>query len=249
MRGLARRLLWAGLTVAVVAALLALSGALGHRYGLWEHSVGFTLLRWSFYAAVAALALSGAGLMGAAHQRSVGLMLAAGPGVILALAVATVPLLHVRTMSTYPPIHDITTDTDNPPEFVALRDIREDAPNAVAYPGKSTARQQKQAYPDIRPLTLDVAPERAFRLALEQAEAMDWRVAEADADARRIEAVAETFWFGFRDDVAIRVNPTDAEGARIDVRSASRIGVSDLGTNAARIRAYLDGLRDRLSGE
>ena len=60
----------------------------------------------------------------------------------------------------------------------------------------------------------------------------------AEAADGRIEATDTTFWFGFKDDVVVRVQPAD-NGSRIDVRSESRVGKSDVGTNARRIRAYL----------
>lgn len=248
MRRLVRTLLGIGLALAIAAALAGLASGLGHKLGFWDFRAGFALLRWSVYGALAAVALTGAGLLGAIRERSTRLTLAAAPGIVLALATAAVPLIHVRMVESHPPIHDITTDTGNPPQFDALRAVRKEAPNAVAYPGESAAQQQKRAYPGLQPLTVPAAPDAAFAEALAQARAMGWRIAEADEADRRIEATAETFWFGFEDDVAIRVTPVEDGGARVDVRSASRVGVSDLGANAARIRDYLDGLRQRLSG-
>ncbi|SDF88618.1 Protein of unknown function [Limimonas halophila] len=248
MRGIVRTLVGAGLALAVVAALAGVLAGLGTKLGFWDFRTGFAVLRWSVYGALAAVALSGAGLLGAMHQRSARLGLTALPGLVIALAAAAVPLLHVRMVEAYPPIHDITTDTKNPPRFVALAEIREEAPNAVAYPGETTAKQQKQAYPNIRPLTVPVSPERAFDAARAAAAAMGWNIAAADAEARRIEATAETFWFGFRDDVAVRVTAREDGGSRIDVRSASRVGVSDLGANAKRIREFLAGVQERLPG-
>jgi uncharacterized protein (DUF1499 family) len=244
----ARTLVGAGLALAVVAALAGVLAGLGTQVGFWDFRTGFAVLRWSVYGALAGVALSGAGLLGAIHQRSARLGLAALPGLVIALVAAAVPLLHVRMVEAYPPIHDITTDTDDPPQFEALAAIREEAPNAVAYPGATTAKQQKRAYPDIQPLTVSASPDRAFEAARAVAEAMGWNVAAADAETRRIEATATTFWFGFRDDVAVRIAATDDGGARIDVRSASRVGVSDLGANAGRIRDFLAGVQERLPG-
>ena len=136
-----------------------------------------------------------------------------------------------------PSIHDITTDTGNPPQFVALRAVREKSPNGPEYAGEKIARQQKAAYPDIQPLMVGEPPARAFERALAAARSMGWDIAAASAEDGRIEATATTRWFRFKDDVVVRVTPSTA-GSRIDVRSKSRLGRSDLGTNAKRIRAY-----------
>ena len=74
--------------------------------------------------------------------------------------------------------------------------------------------------------------------ALEAARASGWEIVAAVPQERRIEAVATTFWFGFKDDIVVRIRPAPG-GSRIDVRSVSRVGRSDLGTNAKRIRAFL----------
>ncbi len=116
--------------------------------------------------------------------------------------------------------------------------LRAAAAVPAAYPGSETAQAQRRAYPDIAPLELAVPPAAAFARALDAATAMGWEIVAADAVAGRIEATATTPWFGFRDDVVVRVAPTPT-GSRIDVRSVSRVGKSDLGANAKRIRAYL----------
>jgi uncharacterized protein (DUF1499 family) len=102
----------------------------------------------------------------------------------------------------------------------------------------ATAEQQRRAYPDIQPLILPVPSGDAFAKARAAAQAMGWEIASADPAAGRIEAVATTFWFGFKDDVTVRVTPQGA-ASRIDVRSRSRVGRGDAGANAERIRRYL----------
>jgi len=138
-----------------------------------------------------------------------------------------------------PPIHDVTTDTADPPVFVAVLPLRAGARNSAEYGGDSIAALQQRGYPDIRPLRLDVLPDSAFSRAEDAARAMGWEIVAADAAARRIEATATTRWFGFKDDVVVRVRPDGDTGSRVDVRSVSRVGRSDVGANAARIRAYL----------
>jgi uncharacterized protein (DUF1499 family) len=143
-----------------------------------------------------------------------------------------------------PPIHDITTDTANPPEYVAVLPLRADAPNTTVYGGDRIASQQRAAYPDIQPVMLAVPPAQAFERALETVRDMGWEMVAADPAAGRIEATDTTFWFRFKDDVVIRISAAEG-GSRVDVRSLSRVGGGDAGTNAKRIRAYLEALRAR----
>ena len=112
------------------------------------------------------------------------------------------------------------------------------------YAGEETAAQQRGAYPEIKPQVLPVLPDEAFERALAVAGEMGWEIVAAEKGEGRIEATDTTFWFGFKDDVVIRIQPAEA-GSRVDVRSASRVGVGDLGVNAARIRRFLEGLREQ----
>jgi uncharacterized protein (DUF1499 family) len=136
-------------------------------------------------------------------------------------------------------IHDITTDPENPPGFVSVLPLRKDAPNSATYGGPEIAAQQRAAYPDIRPLVSDLPPARAFERALSVAQRMGWSIVDDNAAEGRIEATATTRWFGFKDDVVLRIVPAAGNGSRIDIRSVSRVGRSDVGTNARRIRTFL----------
>jgi uncharacterized protein (DUF1499 family) len=127
-----------------------------------------------------------------------------------------------------------------------LAEARRKAPNALAYPGDATAAKQAQAYPYIRPLVIDRPANAVFEAALAEARAEGWRIAASDPEAGRIEATARTFWFGFRDDVVIRISRTPDGESVVDMRSASRVGESDLGVNAARIYGFLKELEARL---
>ena len=214
----------------IALAMLAFSGPLT-RFDVWSYRVGLTAFRWSAYVGIAAAALGALSLaLPAARARGVAVPLIA---FLLGLASLYPPQVFLKRARAVPPINDITTDTDSPPRYMT-------APRA--YPGAEFARQQRAAYPDIAPLMLKVPPREAFARALKAAEAMRWEVVGRDAAANTIEAVDTTKWFGFKDDIAIRVSAADA-GSRIDVRSKSRVGRSDLGTNAQRIRAYLQQLK------
>jgi uncharacterized protein (DUF1499 family) len=164
---------------------------------------------------------------------------------LIGLITVGVPAYYLHTARSVPPIHDITTDTEEPPAFEAILPLRAEAPNPASYGGPAVAAQQREGYPDIAPADYPIAPEAAFAAALAAARAMGWDIVATDEAAGRIEATDRTFWFGFADDIVIRVRPTDV-GSRIDVRSVSRVGVSDIGTNVARIRAYLAKLEDHI---
>lgn len=214
----------------VALAMLALSGPLV-RFDIWSYRTGLTVFRWSVYAGIAAavLALLALALPGV---RARGAVL---PIIALLIGVASLypPLAFLQRARAVPPINDISTDAQNPPRYMTT---------TRAYPGAEFARQQRAAYPDILPRMLPLPPRDAFANALAAAEAMGWEVVGRDAAAGTIEAVDTTKWFGFKDDIAIRVTATDA-GSRLDIRSKSRVGRSDLGTNAQRIRAYLQQLK------
>lgn len=164
-------------------------------------------------------------------------------GVVAAAAVLTFPVVVAVTASGTAPIHDVTTDTADPPVFVAAVPVRAEtgALNPVAYGGPEVAALQRQSFPDLEPLRLDVAPPAAFDRALAAVRAMDWELIAADPSAGRIEATDTTLLFGFKDDIVVRVRE-DGTGSRIDVRSLSRVGGGDLGTNAKRVRRYLQRL-------
>lgn len=151
-----------------------------------------------------------------------------------------------RTAQRVPPIHDITTDTDDPPRFVDILSLRKYAPNSVDYGGPDIAAQQHAAYPDIQPITLRLPSHQAFTQALTAADAMEWDIVRVNSAEGRIEATDTTRWVGFKDDIVIRIQARGDE-SRIDVRSVPRVGKSDVGTNATRIRAYARRLRGAAS--
>jgi len=141
-------------------------------------------------------------------------------------------------------IHDITTDVGNPPSFEALVAIREatGASNPPEYAGNEVAKVQKANYPDIETLTVEKPTDEVFAAAEKVALNLGWEIVRADPDSGQIEATATTYWFRFKDDVAIRLTPRGTE-SYVDIRSKSRVGGGDMNANANRIRAFLSGLR------
>lgn len=229
------------LVVVLSVAAIALAG-LGSRWGWWHFRTGFTLLRWGSYMALAGALLALAGALTRPSGRGRALALAL-PLVALALVTVSVPWQWRRTARAVPPIHDVTTDTEDPPPFVALRDRRTGATNPVEYGGPEVAAQQRAGYPDLAPAVLRVPPAQAVARAADVARDLGWEVVAVDTAGGRVEATDRTRWFGFYDDVVVRVRPADG-GARVDVRSLSRVGGSDVGTNARRIRTFLERLRE-----
>ena len=235
------RLRWVPALLGVVAAVLVLAAGPGTRFGLWDFRTGFGALRWGAYAGLAAAAV--AVLLFIVRPGSGGVV----PlvlGLLLGLGAAFVPWRWMQQARRVPPIHDITTDLDRPPKFVAVLPLRAGAPNPATYGGSEVADAQRRSYPDIKPLLLSVPAGAAYKQALASAQGMGWELVASDSTAGRIEATATTPWFGFKDDVVVRVRP-EGSGSRIDVRSVSRVGKSDVGANAQRIRTYLADVANR----
>jgi len=232
------------LALSVLALVLLLIGGPGYRLDLW--GLGFGLLGVMRYAVY----LGGAGALLAiiflawprARRNHVAMLVTA---LLLGILAAVVPVYVRGTAESVPPIHDITTDLDQPPEFIDVRALRADAPNPPEYGGEEIAEQQREGYPDLGPMRSDAWPETLFPEALETARAQGWDIVSAVQEDGRIEATDTTFWYGFKDDIVIRIQ-ADGAGSRVDLRSKSRVGRSDLGANAARIQNYLDDLRARL---
>ncbi|HSS65305.1 MAG TPA: DUF1499 domain-containing protein [Gammaproteobacteria bacterium] len=233
-----QRAAFIGFALAVLALAGAAGAGLGYRLEVWPLRAAFTILRGSAYGGISAAVLSLICAVWILRQGPYRGLMPALAGLILGAAVAAVPYSHLRTARTVPPIHDISTDLNQPPPFVEALAHRAGAPNAAAYGGESIARQQREAYPDIRPLFLQAPPAAAFARALAAARDLGWEIVAAAPSEGRIEATDRTFWFGFEDDVVVRIRAAGG-GSLVDVRSVSRVGRSDVGTNARRIRRFL----------
>lgn len=164
---------------------------------------------------------------------------------VLALIAVAMPVSMMSKASTVPPIHDITTDVTNPPAFVAVAPLREGAPNPITYEGGDVTKQQLEAYPEIKTQLLPQNVEEVLSAAEKAIVALGWERVQG-ALPNTLEATDTTLWFGFKDDVVIRLTPKN-NNTLVDVRSKSRVGKSDLGKNAQRINAFFDELRKQLN--
>jgi len=225
----------AGMGLALLAAALMVGGYFAVSSGALDIEIGFRLFLGGVALSFIALAIS---LIGLRLTRAAAGRPRALAGIIVSLLIIAPMTPHILAAFSVPPIHDITTDTDNPPLFVDILPLRADAPNTADYGGKALAAMQKSAYPGIAPLILAVPPSEAFTRAQKIIEARGWIQVAANAGEGRIEATAETRNMHFRDDVVIRITAVE-EGSKIDMRSVSRFGQSDLGVNARRITEFL----------
>jgi uncharacterized protein (DUF1499 family) len=230
--------------LAVFAAVAALASILVVRFGFLEVKPALA----TFFAALGCAGLSIlvalAGFIAIWHSgsRGMGRILLA---LLIDMAILAYPAYLGLQYRKLPAIHDITTDSIDPPRFDALARLRVgDGANPAVYAGLYSAEQQRQAYPDLETVQLDVPAQKAYDVTLEIITRRKWRVVDARAPQlpRReghIEAVARTTIMGLREDIAIRVLP-DGEGSRVDIRSSSRYFESDLGSNAARITKLIE---------
>ena len=184
-----------------------------------------------------------------------------GAALALAAGVSAIPITTMFGAIGTAPIHDITTDTEDPPRFDAIVAVRGYSSNPIEYGGPEFAATQRATYPDIQPLQLAEDPGELADAALTVAEELGWQVvavdsfgSESPAFGQRpavpsrgvlIEATDTSLWFGFKDDVAVRLRGDHGAAGvtTVDVRSISRVGIADLGANAARIRKFLDRLK------
>ena len=241
---LAVRLVFGGTILAMLAAITTMLSGIGTRIEWWDFRTGFTLLKWGAYSAAAAGILCFGGGMWAATSGRYRSAFGGAAALLLSMIVMGIPWSWKQTVSDVPPIHDISTDLISPPEFVAILPLRRDAPNPATYGGPDIAAQQRVTYPELSTLALERLTGPVFADALKVVNQIGWELVEASESDGRIEATDTTFWFGFKDDVVIRIRPAKG-GSHIDVRSVSRVGQSDVGSNAERIMAFLDAIKSR----
>jgi hypothetical protein len=241
---LGNRLVAVGLLVALASAAAMVFSGIGYRLDLYHFRVGFTILRWAFWFALAGALLSLAGLV-ITGGRPRTTLVAALVGTAVGVVAAYIPWSWKQTADALPYIHDISTDTANPPEFVAAARLRKPGDHPITYDGREVADLQQKAYPDLGSLTTKAPAEKVFEAAKAAIASMGMKLEDADPAQGRIEATQTSLLYGFTDDMVVRI-VTGADGTKVDVRSKSRVGRSDLGQNAKRIRTFQQKLRANL---
>lgn len=241
----------------LLVGALALAAPAGVWLGIWDFRRGFDLLRLAntharWWGIVSLLATVGGLILAGRWQArpGVGLRGLAVVGVLAtALAYFYPQSFAAPAGSSYPPIHDISTDTQDPPHFVAVLPLRANAANSAIY-GDSPrlnptilARLTREAYPDVVTWRTDESADAIFDRALAAVDALGWELVDANREEGRIEATATTLWFRFKDDIVVRIVRNDTETV-VDARSVSRVGTGDVGANAKRLRAFFALLRN-----
>ncbi len=235
--------------IAVFSAVLILLALVLHRFGRIETPLAIGLVLTGFAGAGLAL-ISGLAAGVVIWRRGLTGAWSAVAGIAVSLAIFAWPASVAPIYLRLPPLNDVTTDTEHPPEFAVLSRERPKAANPITYRGNAFAEMQEQYYPEVRPLVLDRAAEEVFDAVGEAVRRLRWRIVaeeppQADGSAGHIEAEDRTLILGFTDDVVVRVE-SDGGATRVDVRSLSRYGGHDFGRNAHRIREFYAELRARL---
>ncbi len=240
----------------VAGALIAVTACAGTRLGAWSLDVGLKLLVPGLAVGFAGLTFGAAWIWRAlALNNSMGWRLGA-IGLIGSVILIGIPANYVWHVYTLPPIHDVSTDIGDAPQFVALLAARQGAPNPPSYDGQvvvtyggekmTTALAQKNTWQDVKPLErlAGTIPQhefvgKYFWRALNAVNGLGWKVVAFELKSGRIEATSTTLWFGSVSDIVIRVRPAGKIGVRVDVRAKSRTGASDAGRNAELVRDFL----------
>jgi hypothetical protein len=227
----------AGVILAALAFLSLLLSGPGTRWGWWDFKVGLGLFAVAFLAGALALLVSGFAWWRTRPNPVAAIAAIAGAVIVL------LPITQIGGARGKPRIHDISTDLADPPRFSAVLPLR--AKGANPAPDRiddKTASLQRAGYPDLVTLDLPLNSDATFAKVLQAAKTMEWEIVSARPAEGILEATAMTAWFGFRDDIVVRVRAA-GEQSRVDVRSTSRVGRGDAGKNADRIRRFLALLR------
>lgn len=223
------RLTSLAIILAGIAVALFLIGGPGHRFGLWSYEMGFTLLRYSAYIGIGAAVIGALPLLHIIWwEKRVTALIAVAAGLFVMMNLQG----YINKARQLPPIHDISTDLDNPPQFKAIK-ARDEAERG--FTDIQHRVLQEVYYRDIKPLSSPLSVDQTLTVFKDVFSDLGIEVVAVDKENGRIEGVATTAWFGFKDDVVVRVSNADG-GSVADIRSVSRVGRSDIGKNAERIR-------------
>ena len=217
--------------------LVALPGPL-YKYGVVDLGTAFTGFKFGVFAGIATLILLVLQIIFKRKTVTLGSTIMA---LLLSTIAIAIPLSMLNKGKSVPPIHDISTDLVNPPEFVAIAPLRADAPNPVEYAGVEVATQQRAAYPELQTLNYTQSKSELVEATKQAIDHLGWQLVNIDTNQGIIEATDRTMWFGFKDDVIVRISDNGSKRL-VDIRSKSRVGGSDLGKNAERIHGFIEEL-------
>jgi uncharacterized protein (DUF1499 family) len=226
------------LYISLAASFVFLISGYGYQWNLWSLGMGFTLLRYAAYTAIVLAVISLISVWFLRKSRTRAIVYAI-ISLIFTGIVSGTALYWQQQAGSVPPIHDITTDMENPPEFYAMVRLRANAPNPPEYAGSETSQLQRAFYPNIQPLYLETDLQEVMDLAVMLVVQRGWDIVSVNRKDGRIEATEKLPWFGFKDDVILRFTDIEDGGTRVDMRSKSRVGRGDVGVNAKRINRFL----------
>ncbi len=230
------------LAVGIAAVVVVPLGALGARFELWDYVVGFALFQ---LGGLLGLIGVGCGIPGivVARRRLHGRDLwVVASGLAASFALVVFLGMHLLRAVSAPPIYQVSTNTEDPPQYNVIVALRGENSNSLELDAAMVETIQEEHYPWMEPFFMRATPTEALAKALEVLEAMGMEVVATHSEDGLIEAVDSTFWFAFKDDVAVRIREFPG-GSVVDVRSASRVGISDVGTNAKRAKEVLRRLK------
>lgn len=236
-----------GFRLALLAIVVAILAIMGHRLGVMDFQLAVYGMAAAGATGLLSVLVTMVGIVKVTVTKSPGLGFGLA-AMVLALVVALPVVIAVDAGRTSPFIHDVSTDLANPPEFVAIVEARGNGKFNSLERTVEVGELQQAGYPELGGLFVDRLPGQVFEVALATAQAQGWAIVAVSPELGLIEASATTLVLNFTDDVVIRVADVDGK-AMVDVRSASRVGMSDMGANAKRIKAYLAALADALANE
>ncbi len=228
----------------VASILLLPLGAVGARFGLWGFEVGFLCLQLGSLLGLIGIACGIPAIVAARRRSLSGDLWATVSGMAICFAVVVFMGMQLLSGLSAPLIHHVSTNKEDPPPFIDIVALRGEHSNPLDYDIEAVGPLQDEFYPWVEPLLLRATPAEAFERAVGALQSMGLDIVATHPEEGLIEAVDTTFWFGFKDDVAVRVREYP-QGTVVDVRSISRIGLSDVGVNAKRVKEILR----RLQGE
>jgi uncharacterized protein (DUF1499 family) len=229
-------------SLGVVGALLYAAGPAGIQLGALEPFLGFRIFLFGALLGLLALVF---GLLGLYFTRPSAYREGrrrALVGAVLGALVVGATFAAAGGGAGVPAINDITTSPDDPPGFAS---DPSGAGRDMSYPGDSFASQQRAGYPDLAPIQVADQPAEVFAKVESLFQSFGWQVTQSDPVSLTLEGTDTSRLFRFVDDISVRVRPSVAGGAVVDVRSKSRVGRGDMGANAARIRRLREGLGAR----